>query len=533
MLIPLLLIAFLPTAAFESENIDTLVICPTDFQVALQPWVRYRQQQGYKIAVRPPASSADGIKSLIGEYVQSGNLKNVVLVGDSADANVRRDHLVPTDFVDARVNVKFGSEAEIATDHTYADLDGDYLVDLNIGRMPVDNERELTNYIQRVMAYESNHQLGSWQRRVNFVAGVGGFGQLIDKVIEQSVKKIVTDLIPPECDVSMTYGSWRSPYCPDPMRFSETAISRFNRGCQFWVYVGHGQRRQLDKVRLPDRRLDILNTQSVNQLAAQQGSPIAILLSCYSAATDDPQDGLAELMIKQPAGPIGVISSTRVSMPYAMGIFSLEMLDGFYKGQTATLGELVQQSKRKLVQFDENKSRYHQLVASMGKSFSPEPGLLTDERHEHVHLMHLLADPLLQLHRPSRLKLVVPESANAGQTITVQGQAERDGKLTLDLSYRRDRFRQRPPRRKHYQGDRDSFARYHRVYQQTQNLTCMQKTIQVPAGSFSVELPVPQDSSGACHVRGMLVGNRYFAMGSSDVQIEKPIAVPAKPLKSD
>ena len=29
---------------------------------------------------------------------------------------------------------------------------------------------------------------GPWQRRVNFVAGVGGFGGVLDKMIEQSVK---------------------------------------------------------------------------------------------------------------------------------------------------------------------------------------------------------------------------------------------------------------------------------------------------------------------------------------------------------
>ena len=169
----------------------------------------------------------------------------MVLVGDCEDENAQPQRLVPTDYVDAKVNVRFGSEPEIATDHTFADLDGDLVLDLNIGRMPVDTAGELTDFIDRVIRYESKASLGPWQRRVNFVAGVGGFGQMLDKVIEQSVKKIVTDLVPSQCDVSMTYGSWRSPYCPDPTRFSDTAISRFNQGCQFWVYLGHGQRLSL------------------------------------------------------------------------------------------------------------------------------------------------------------------------------------------------------------------------------------------------------------------------------------------------
>lgn len=520
MLIPILVLAMVPLA-IETENVDTLVICPTDFQAALQPWVQHRQKQGHRIAVRPPSSAPQGIKFLIREFANAGDLKNVVLVGDSADAKVAREHLVPTDYIDAKVNVKFGSEPEIATDHTYADLNGDNLVDLNIGRMPVDNANELTAYIERIIRYESADIRGSWQRRVNFVAGVGGFGQLLDKAIEQSVKKIVTDLIPSQCDVSMTYGSWRSPFCPDPLRFSETSISRFNQGCQFWVYVGHGQRRQLDKVRLPDRRIDILNAQTVSQLAAKEGSPITILLSCYSAATDDPEDGLAELMIKQPNGPIGVISSTRVSMPYAMGIFGLEMLEGFYNSDVETVGELISQSKRKLLQFNENKSRYHKLLDSMGKSFSPEPALLTDERAEHVHLMHWLGDPLLRLQRPKKLALSVPERAVVGETITVAGNVEKRGRMTVDLSYRRDRFRKRPPRRTKYEPSRVFFASYQEVYDQTQNLVCVQKTVDVEPGSFSIELQIPDDCSGACHIRSMLEGEKFLALGSSDIQISK------------
>ena len=521
MLLPLLVILAAIPATNETKDIDTLVICPTDFQLALKPWVEYRKRQGHSIAVRPPSSTVDGIRSLIQEFAESGSLKNVVLVGDSKDEKVARHRLIPTDYIDAKVNVKFGSEPEIATDHTYADLDGDFQLEFNIGRMPVDSADELTAYIDRIIRYESADNKGDWQRRVNFVAGVGGFGQMLDKMIEQTVKKIVTDLIPSECDVTMTYGSWRSPYCPDPRRFSDTAISRFNQGCQFWVYVGHGERRQLDKVRLPDRRIDILNARTVSKLAAEQSSPIAILLSCYSAATDDQKDGLGELMLKQSRGPIGVISSTRVSMPYAMGIFSLEMLDGYYNGDAETFGELVTQSKQKMFKFDENKSRYHHLLSSMGKSFSPEPKLLDDERGEHVHLMHLLGDPLLRLHRPEKLELELPESIVAGEAITVIGIAKAGGTLTVDLSYRRDRFRNRPPRRRSYQPSHEFFAAYQPVYDQTQDLICVQRSIEVTKGPFSITLPIPDDCSGACHVRGMVRGEKFFAIGAMDVDVHE------------
>ena len=45
----------------------------------------------------------------------------------------------------------------------------------------------------------------------------------------------------------MTYASLASPYCPDPRKFHDTTIGRFNEGCLFWVYIGHGHPTGLDR----------------------------------------------------------------------------------------------------------------------------------------------------------------------------------------------------------------------------------------------------------------------------------------------
>lgn len=500
---------------------DTLVICPPDFREALKPWVEYRQQQGYKIVVQESGSTFNGVANQIQKLASSSPLKNVVLIGDAVDEKVPRHRLVPTGFVAAKVNVKFGSEFEIATDHTYADLNNDGNVDLNIGRIPVDTPEQLTAYINRTIEYEAKPNIGEWNRRVNFVAGVGGFGQLLDKMIEQSVKKIVTDLIPPAFDTTMTYGSWRSPYCPDPRRFSQTAISKFNEGCLFWIYVGHGDRSRLDRVKMPDRQYNILDNETVHHVRAEKGPPIAVFLSCYTAAIDGSSDGLGERMINQPQGPVAVISSSRVSMPYAMSIFSLEMLDNYFQGDVETLGELVTAAKRGMVKFEADKSEYHQLIQSLGTGFSPEPGLLKAERREHVHLMHLLGDPLLKLHRPQKLKLNCPAKVDAGDSIVVEGTADHAGSLKLDIAYARDRFRVRPPRRRKYDASDESLKQFQQVYEQTQKLVCVSRIIEVPKGPFKIDLVVPADCSGDCHVRAQLSDTDYFALGASKLFIQK------------
>ncbi|MCH2184049.1 MAG: C25 family cysteine peptidase [Mariniblastus sp.] len=507
-----------PVAQPETE-FDTLVICPAAFQAALQPWIEYRQGQGHRIKVELPAENSYGIRLQVRRAAASGALKNLLIVGDSSDRRSNADRLVPTDYVKARVNVKFGSEPEISSDNTYADLDSDGTPDLTLGRITVDSPGELEQYIQRIKNYESGASSGEWMRRMNFVAGVGGFGQWVDKMIEQSTKQIITDLVPPSYETSMTYGSWSSPYCPNPHRFSQTVIERFNQGCLFWCYIGHGHKRQLDRVMLPDGRCDILDCDSARLLKSRQGSPIAIFLACYTGATDGPEDCLSEEMLRQPGGPIAIISSSRVAMPYAMAVLSLEMLDGYFNGDAETLGELVLESKQRLVAEPTEADPYRELVESMGKAFSPEPGLLEQEREEHVHLMHLFGDPLLRLKKPAKIKLDANDTIRAGESMVVRGSTPLGGKLTLEVCYQRDRFRKRPPRRREYDSSDEAFAQYDVVYQETHQLNCWQTQVAVEAGPFEIEVDIPVDANGDCFIRGMVDSSDGFAMGARPISI--------------
>ena len=498
---------------------DTLVICPVAFQSALKPWVDYREGQGHRIKIEVPAKNSYGIRLQVRRAAVPGTLKNVVIVGDASDRRANADRLVPTDYVKARVNVKFGSEPEISSDNTYADLDSDGTPDLTLGRITVDSPAELEQYIQRIKNYESAASAGEWMRRMNFVAGVGGFGQWIDKMIEQSTKQIITDLVPPAYETSMTYGSWSSPYCPNPHRFSQTVIERFNQGCLFWCYIGHGDKRRLDRVMLPDGRCDILDCESARLLKSRQGSPIAIFLACYTGATDGPEDCLSEAMLRQPGGPIAIISSTRVAMPYAMAVLSLEMLDGYFEGDAETLGELVLESKQRLLAEPTEADTYRELVESMGKAFSPEPGLLAQEREEHIHLMHLFGDPLLRLKKPDQIKLDAPDTIQAGRSMIVRGSTPVGGSLTVEVCYKRDRFRKRPPRRREYDSSAEVFAQYDVVYRETHQLTCCRSEAVVEAGPFELEIEVPADASGACFIRGMVESPSGFAMGARPLSI--------------
>src|SRR5882757_6829959 len=98
----------------------------------------------------------------------------------AADAVV----VAPREFLPAVVNVKYGSEPQIASDNWYADLDDDQLPDVGIGRIPADSPAELTKIVAKILAYERSNDFGAWRQRVNLIAGVGGFSPLVDTVIE-------------------------------------------------------------------------------------------------------------------------------------------------------------------------------------------------------------------------------------------------------------------------------------------------------------------------------------------------------------
>lgn len=503
----------------SGEKPDTLVVCPQLFQQAMAKWCDYREQQGHVIEMVEPPASVEALKQTIRQFSKSGSLKHVLIIGDVGDPRGLNNVVVPTNFVEAKVSVLFGSDPEIATDNPYADLNSDGLPDLSIGRIPLDSVAEIENYIERIIKYESPSWKQQWQRRINFVAGVGGFGSVIDGLIEQTTKTIITDLVPSAYETSMTYGSWSSPFCPDPRRFSEVAVSRFNEGCLFWIYIGHGNQTTLDRVRMPDRSHLILDNQTVSQLNCIEGSPIALFLACYTGAMDHSVDCLAETMLRKNGGPIAAICGSRVTMPYAMSLLSLEMVHEYFHGEVETLGELAQLSKRRMVLGSDNNPKYREMIEGMGQTFSPVPQLLDLERLEHAQLIQLIGDPLLRLKRPAPLELRVNSVAVVGDQLKVTGVSPEAGNLIIELAYPRDRFRERPRRRVEFDPSDESLEEYQSTYEKIHDLVWASQTIVVDAGAFEVMLPIPLEMRGRCLVRGMLQTADRLAIGSVPIEV--------------
>ena len=121
----------------------------------------------------------------------------MVLVGDNVpwmagagDAAAAR--CVPVHYAKARVNVAWGSEPEIATDHAYADLgeemDTQPRPELAVGRLTAASPEQLRQIVAKILAYERSRDFGPWRRQLNVVAGVGGLGPIIDRGVESTTQ---------------------------------------------------------------------------------------------------------------------------------------------------------------------------------------------------------------------------------------------------------------------------------------------------------------------------------------------------------
>ena len=494
----------------------------------MKQWLDYRRQQGHRIQVVAPSATAVELKQQIAAVAAKNKLAHLVLVGDAYDRKADPKLLVPTEYVLSRTTFKLGAEPDIATDNPFADLDGDGVPDISIGRIPVDSASELTQFINRLIAYETGNAQNidsQWQTRLNLVAGVGGFGKLVDQLIEQIAKKVITEMVPDTMQTSMTYGSWNSPYCPAPDRFSASAIERFNEGCLFWVYLGHGDRCQLDQVHMPDGSHTILDESKIKDVNCRQGNPIAVFLACYTNAFDGDRDCLGELMLKQKNGPIAAIGGSRVTMPAGMGLLSMAMLDEYFDGSVKTLGEVVLKAKRELSDGEREFNGYRELIESMSATMLPGQAF-KDECIDHIELMQLLGDPLLRVKRPQQINLTAPSSATAGDTINVSGEVaiaanKKSGPVQICVSYQRDRIKHRFKRRRKFASTPMEMAKFQLAYDQARDLVCVKQTVAMVDGKFEGEVKLPDDVHGACVITSTSTDSAVVLAGSAKLDVKK------------
>jgi hypothetical protein len=481
----LLLLLLLLAAAANAQTV--LVLTPDTFRPALTKWQRHRERQGYKVTVRRPGADVKGFAY-------------VLLLGDVEQ--------VPCSYQPGEIIKRWERDPRIASDNHLADLDGDGLPDLAVGRLPADNREQAAALLDKVLAYENNADFSAWRRRVNVVAGVGRFGKLQDWAIERVAARLLTNNVPLHLELHVTYCNPSSAFCPPPAEVAATTLERFNEGALIVAYLGHGSRMRLDSLRFKGRRHRIFAKGHAHELSARHGAPITALIACSTGHMDGTPDCLAEVMLRQPKGPVAVIAASRVSMPYGDGVFAKEFMDAIFAAapERPTLGNALMRAKRRLLltAADDKDRRFIDMLAT---PYQHKPKLRAKERAEHLYLYNLLGDPTMRIPLPAKAKITAVPGRDK---LAVTGHSPIAGTALIEM------VTPRTPNRPRRAGDRAEDFR--KAYERANRRHVAQTSTQIQKGTFKATFDLPV--RGRYVVRVFVRGKTGTAAGAAKVVVE-------------
>ncbi|HQQ68344.1 MAG TPA: C25 family cysteine peptidase, partial [Candidatus Cloacimonadota bacterium] len=198
-----------------------LVVCPTSYLTAIQPWINWKKQKGIDTELvewSSIGSTAAQLQTYIqNSYNQDNSLTFVQLVGDAAQ--------IPTLIFNGG-----------GSDPSFSLVAGsDNYPDIFIGRFSAENTDQLTIQLNRSIVYERDATTtDTWLSRAMGIASDQGGGSLGDNGESDiaHMNNIRSDLL--------GYGYTSVDQIYDPGATASTVTTTVNAGRGFINYIGHG-----------------------------------------------------------------------------------------------------------------------------------------------------------------------------------------------------------------------------------------------------------------------------------------------------
>lgn len=442
-------------AAWRSwREADYLIVAPQGWLDELQPLVAHRESLGHHVAVvgvewlyaryshgNPSPEAIERFVLALSQH-SAGRLTWVLLAGDTWSYGDRGERFLP---VAARHLTKLGYAGRRPRKPTYPTDDGVALAAgggrrLAVGRIPARTPEQLSAVIGKIIEYEAGPASGDWRRRLTIFTGPARYGLAVDTMVEATAKHLLDTAVPYDYDLTFVFAKPESEYAwPAPL-LGRRLVDELNRGALIAGYVGHGREEAFDSVRFGWRKFAIGTVDDARSLDIDQGKPFFISLTCLTGAFDRTRgSSIAEALLLNPSGPIGVFAAGRVVHPYVNGLYAQAMIELFFDGRPRTVGEGLVALKARAREL-----RSPLVELAMG---GDDGRALLDE---HDGLYNLFGDPATRLRYPGRLEVsrtpagpTVPPGApvrvrfrlegapGAGALVTVETQRSRiRGQLT-------------------------------------------------------------------------------------------------------
>ncbi len=328
--------------SLKNNAADYIVIAPAELVSTAQGLADYRSSQGMKTMVvnledimnefNYGISSPEAIRSFLSvAYLKWKKApRYVVLAGDGSmdykdnlkfGGSLIPSKMVPTDFGLAM------------SDNYLADVNGDHLPEIAIGRLPVVNPGELQTVIDKIKTYERNLRSTTAVLMADTPDDGGDF-------IADS--EAVAGLFTSAYTVNKIYLT--DPDMADAKRVD--LISAINQGAAFFNYVGHAGPDQLSNWGLlsyyPYPEYDP-PADDLSLLTNSKVLPVMTAMTCGIANFSDPyQDVLGEALLLKPDGGMAATwSATGLSDDAQANILNREFYKSVFSVKKAVLGDAV------------------------------------------------------------------------------------------------------------------------------------------------------------------------------------------------
>tara|TARA_B110000196_G_scaffold223879_1_gene192850 strand:+ start:2280 stop:6017 length:3738 start_codon:yes stop_codon:yes gene_type:complete len=344
-----------------SKKANHLIIGPQTFFSATVPLINHRAKTLYASLDNIYQEFSAGNKDPIGirhflQWTQENweqKPTTVFLVGD-ADFDYRNitgksKIIVPT--------IEVGTNYTYATDDRLTAFNG-IIPEMATGRFPARTEKEVSDFIEKIISFETNLPPGIWKQRVTLVADDPArperesFELFIGKSHTKNSERLA-ESIPDYIDIKKIY-MVDFPEEKDASTFGVTKpeatqalFNQLSKGTAFINYIGHGNSTQWAQEKLiiiSDERNDLSSIKTNMKL------PIWIAGTCNWGQFDNiDKESFAEELIRSPMDGASAIITTNRGITVSSNIQFLEnIFNEIFKGDSLTtknLGTVIQSIK--------------------------------------------------------------------------------------------------------------------------------------------------------------------------------------------
>ena len=317
----------------KSRQADLIILSSEELLPSLSPLVEWREEQGLKV-VRIPLNDVynefgggEPSPNSIGSFLQYAleewsepSPAYLLLVGEASYDY--KDYLgqLGTNIIPApMVSVDFGGET--VSDARLGDVDRDGLPDIAIGRWPVSSEKEVSELVERTIAYEQGTAVNS------VLLAADGTSQEFASLNEEILK---AGGLPEESALRL-YGV-----------AADQFTDAWNEGAWLVSYAGHGSIDRWGKD-------NVFSAEAISDINTEGPPPIVLQLTCLTGFFAHPSvDSISELMLRHESGPVEIIAATSLTLSSSQRPFGVSFVKALQDPNVIRIGDALQIAKASL-----------------------------------------------------------------------------------------------------------------------------------------------------------------------------------------